>query len=122
GHIRGAAATGAGGGPPAPGKPRSARCQANRKGARADMDVFRLRDHVISDYSNYVRSFLTIHDERIDRLVREEMEGGFLWPDPLIQLNPAFEPGETLEQLIRDGELHPECINIFREKGEDGSL
>ncbi len=86
------------------------------------MDVFRLRNHVIADYSDYVRSFLTIRDERIRRLVQDEMAGGFLWPDPLIQLSPAFEPGESLEELVHNGELHPECVNIFREKGEDGAI
>ncbi len=86
------------------------------------MDVFDLRDKVINDYGAYVRSFLTIKDERIDKLVREEMEAGFLWPDPRIQLNPSFEPGETLQQLIYQGELHPECLNIFRKKDEDGTI
>lgn len=86
------------------------------------MDVFNLRNSVIDDYGAYVRSFLTIKDERIRRFVEEEMSGGFLWPDPLIQLNPSFEAGESLQQLIDGGELHPECINIFREKGEDGSV
>ena len=61
------------------------------------MDVFNLRNEVIADYDAYVRSFLTIKDERIDRLVREEIDGGFLWPDSLIQLNPSFEAGETLQ-------------------------
>ena len=93
-----------------------------RRRGETDVDVFRLRNNVITDYSNYVRSFLTIRNEKIERLVRDEMEGGFLWPDPLIQLNPAFEPGESLETLIKNEELHPECINIFRDKGEDGSV
>ncbi|MYN67231.1 MAG: DEAD/DEAH box helicase [Acidobacteria bacterium] len=86
------------------------------------MDVFSLRDNVIRDYGAYVRSFLTIKDERIRQLVDQEMDTGFLWPDPLIQLSPAFESGDTLQQLIDAGELHPECINIFREKREDGRL
>ncbi len=86
------------------------------------MDVFRLRDQVIEDYSRYVSSFLTIGDERIDRLVHEEMKRGVLWPDPLVQLNPSFEPGETLEELIDRGVLHRECINIFRDKGADGRI
>ncbi len=86
------------------------------------MDVFNLRDRVIGDYSSYIRSFLTIKDERIDRLVREEMDGGILWPDPLIQLNPSFEPGGSFEELVKNGELHPECVNIFRDKREDGSV
>lgn len=42
------------------------------------MDVFSLRNNVIEDYGTYVRSFLTIRDERIRRLVQEEMDGGFL--------------------------------------------
>lgn len=86
------------------------------------MDVFDLRDQVIGDYGRYVRSFLTIRDDRISRLVQQEMDGGFLWPDPLIQLNPAFESGESLQALIDGGHLHPECINIFRDKREDGTI
>jgi len=86
------------------------------------MEVFKLRNKVIEDYGSYVRSFLTIKDERIDGLVRREMEDGFLWPDPLIQLNPSFEPGETLQELINADELHPECINIFRDKQESGTV
>ena len=60
------------------------------------MDVFDLRDQIIKNYGDYVRSFLTIKDQRIEQLVKEELERGFLWPDPLIQLNPAFETGESL--------------------------
>lgn len=77
------------------------------------MDVFSLRNNVVGDYGTYVRSFLTINDERIRRLGQEEMDGWFLWPDPLLQLNPSFEAGDTLQRLIADGELDPECINIF---------
>ena len=84
------------------------------------MDVFDLRDRIIADYGAYVRSFVAIKDERIQRLVSEEMQAGFLWPDPLIQLSPSFEPGDTLQQLIDEQVLHPECINIFRDKREDG--
>src|SRR5271157_2460588 len=84
------------------------------------MDVFELRNAVIADYSAYVRSFLTIRDERIRALVDEELTGGFLWPEPLIQLNPAFEPGESLKALVDGGHLHPECLRIFAAKNEDG--
>ena len=86
------------------------------------MDVFNLRNSVVGDYGTYVRSFLTIKDPRIQQLVQKELDGGFLWPDPLIQLNPSFEAGETLQQLIAAGALHPECINIFRDKREDGTV
>jgi very-short-patch-repair endonuclease len=86
------------------------------------MDVFKLRNEIIGDYGNYVRSFLTIKDQEIEQLVSREMEGGFLWPDPLIQLNPSFERGESFAELIKNDELHPECLNIFRDKRADGSV
>lgn len=77
------------------------------------MDVFALRNGVVDDYSDYVRSFITIKDERIQQLVEQELADGALWPDPIVQLNPAFEPGESLEQLVAQGVLHPECQRIF---------
>lgn len=86
------------------------------------MDVFSLRKNVIGDYGDYVRSFLIIKDERIQQLVQEEMQAGLLWPEALIQLNPSFEDGETFQELIANGELHPECLNIFRDKREDGTI
>lgn len=80
------------------------------------MDVFDLRSQVIEEYADYVSSFLTIRDERIRALVNREMGSGILWPEPLIQLNPAFEPGDSIDQLISRDELHPLCREIFCDK------
>lgn len=80
------------------------------------VDVFELRNSVISGYASYVRSFITIRDERIAGHVDAELERGCLWPDSLIQLNPSFEPGEPLSELVAEGLLHPECERIFRHK------
>jgi len=85
------------------------------------MDVFALRDRLIRDYADYVRSFITIRDFRIDKQVREELAAGRLWPDPLIQLNPTFEPAGTVDELVGEGVLHSECSRIFkRDKDADG--
>ncbi|MGK4008494.1 DEAD/DEAH box helicase [Sorangium sp. So ce1036] len=83
------------------------------------MDVFELSKQVVSDYGSYISSFLTIRDDRIRAYVDHQLADGFLWPQPLIQLNPAFEPGEPLRKLVDDGVLHPECLKIFAVK--DGS-
>lgn len=40
--------------------------------------------------------------------------GGLLWLDPLIELNPSFEPGESIDDLVEEGVLHSECARIFR--------
>ena len=84
------------------------------------MDVFKLRNEVIGDYASYVRSFFTIRDQEIAKTVEANLKAGRLWPEPLIQLNPAFEPGPTTEALVEEGLLHPTCEQIFRRKPEDG--
>src|SRR5512146_3268382 len=78
-----------------------------------EVDVFGLRQQVIGDYASYIRSFFTIRDERIRTKVDAALAEGHLWPDPLLQLSPAFEPGETIDELIASGDLHPETRKIF---------
>jgi ATP-dependent helicase YprA (DUF1998 family)/very-short-patch-repair endonuclease len=83
------------------------------------MDVFQLRQNVVDDYASYVRSFLRIKDSRIRATVDEALNGGLLWPEPLIQLNPSFEPGGYVDDLVGEV-LHPKCAEIFRKnKTED---
>ena len=84
------------------------------------MNVFDLRSRLTSDYSAFVRSFMSIRDQRIFEKVDTELSAGLLWPEPLIQLNPSFMPGETVDELVADNVLHEECSRIFRRnKGED---
>jgi hypothetical protein len=54
------------------------------------LDVFRLRDKVIEDYSEYIRSFLANRDERIKGHIESELDAGALWPEP----SPAGSPDE----------------------------
>jgi ATP-dependent helicase YprA (DUF1998 family)/very-short-patch-repair endonuclease len=80
------------------------------------VDAFAIRDRLVRDYADYVRSFITVKDPRMQEYVDGVLAGGTLWPEPLIQLNPAFEPGESLHDLVADNALHPECERIFRIK------
>src|SRR3954465_3401792 len=82
------------------------------------MNVFRLRDQLIAHYSDYVRSFIQIRDDRIREHVEQRLDDGMLWPDPLIQLNPSFEPGAWIDDLVEEGVLHRECARVFRIKQE----
>ncbi len=84
------------------------------------MDVFALRDQLVSDYRHYAESFLTIKDDRIRGHVAQELDKGLLWPDPALQLNPAFESGGLVDELVADGVLHQECSKIFRVGKEPG--
>jgi ATP-dependent helicase YprA (DUF1998 family) len=86
------------------------------------LNIFGLRERVIRDYSGYVRSFLEIRDARIDNHVEHALQDGYLWPEPLVQLNPAFEPGDSLADLVAAGTLHPECPRVFADKDETGAI
>ncbi len=63
------------------------------------MNVFALRRRLLDDYREYVTSFVRIRDPRIQELVEREIEDGLLWPPARIQLNPAFAPGGTIDEL-----------------------
>jgi hypothetical protein len=69
-----------------------------------------------------VRSFITVKDRRMKEYVDDVLAGGTLWPEPLIQLNPAFEPGESFQDLVSDNALHAECERIFRIKSAADSI
>jgi ATP-dependent helicase YprA (DUF1998 family) len=78
------------------------------------MNIFKFRDQLIDDYQSYVTSFIKIADPRIREFAEGCFEKGALWPEPLIQLNPTFKPGKTIEELTAEGLLHPVCSEIFR--------
>ncbi len=78
------------------------------------MDVFRLRKKLVDDYASFISSFIEIRDERISERAQQEIAEGLLWPDPLIQLNPGFEPASTIDELVDTGILHQLCKDVFR--------
>lgn len=83
------------------------------------MNIFKLRNELVSEYSNYVDSFLQMRDQRIREYVDQEIDAGLFWPNPLIQLNPAFEAGASVDELVDDGVLDEGCRRAFRAKSED---
>lgn len=82
------------------------------------MDVFKLRDDVIHNYAEYVRSFVRIREPRLRNFVDESLTDQALWPQPLIQMNPSFEAGGWIDDLVERGTLHQKCKDVFRIKTE----
>ena len=78
------------------------------------MDIFQYREDLIGDYSAYVKGFLGVQDAEIERFINSRLDGGFLWPEPLVQLNPAFVHGPTIDELVDQKRLHATCREIFR--------
>ncbi|GIV55415.1 MAG: DEAD/DEAH box helicase [Candidatus Kapaibacterium sp.] len=70
---------------------------------------------VLDDYGAFVRSFLHIADERIrDFVERELRDGRYLWPEPMVQISPAYERAEDVDTLAQRGVLHPDTHATFR--------
>ncbi|HRI68554.1 MAG TPA: DEAD/DEAH box helicase [Polyangium sp.] len=78
------------------------------------MDVFTLRDKVIGEYKHFATSFTTIHAKDIDSQVRAIYDQERYWPEPLIQINPNYQPARTVDELIAEKMLDPGCGTIFR--------
>ncbi len=77
------------------------------------MDIFKLRNEIMDDYESYIKSFINIHDDDIREKVASELNSGKLWPEPLIQFNPAYETHGNIDDLILDGTLHEDINDIF---------
>lgn len=78
------------------------------------MNVFEFREKLVTDYSYFTRSFTRIKAEDIKDFVDHEYDSQKYWPAPLIQVNPNFRQGSTVQQLVDAGVLHPACSRIFR--------
>jgi ATP-dependent helicase YprA (DUF1998 family) len=87
----------------------------------ANLDVFALRDQLVADYGRYAESFFAIRDYRIREHVEAEVQRGALWPEPPLQLNPAFEEGGLVDELVAEGVLDEQCGGIFRVGKSGGS-
>ncbi len=76
--------------------------------------IFDLHERVLSNYCDFIRSFFLIADDRarafVDKALEEE---GHLWPEPLVQLSPAYELGQSVDELAREGLIAQETARIF---------
>lgn len=77
------------------------------------MSIFTLSENLIQEYANYVQSFLNINDTRIREYVENKFDEKTLWPEPLLQVNPTFEPADNVADLCAPDMLHPLMGKIF---------
>lgn len=64
------------------------------------LDAFALRDEVVDTYAAYARGFTRISDPEVAKVVEGSLDGGELWPDPWVQINPTFKVEATTEDLV----------------------
>jgi ATP-dependent helicase YprA (DUF1998 family) len=78
------------------------------------MDVFDLRRQIVEDYANFARSFTRIKAADLRDQINAIYANDQFWPEPLLQVSPCFEAGETVDELARHGEIDPTTARIFR--------
>lgn len=86
------------------------------------MDVFAFREELIAEYERFSRSFISIRAADIRQVVDEAYDSGRFWPASLIELNPNFVPGGSIEEFVANGTLDAECAKIFRIKNPTDPL
>jgi len=77
------------------------------------MEILALHKRAVERYQSYIRSFIDIRDDDIRQEVTAQLDSGKLWPEPLIQFNPAYKSGKSIETLVKDGVLRPELAKVF---------
>lgn len=82
------------------------------------MNVFELRKNLVDNYASFVKSFFYVRSPLLRQHIDEQLDKGLLWPEPLLQLSPAYERGDSIQELtqVLEQPLHPECERIFRVK------
>ena len=78
------------------------------------MNIFDTHKKIIGGYSDYIKSFIYISDPEIKLKVEESLSEGLLWPQPLLQFNPAYEMAGSIEEIIDSGLLHNDFRHIFK--------
>ncbi len=78
------------------------------------MNIFQSHNKIVGDYASYITSFINISDEQIEQKVKNELEAGKLWPQPLLLFNPAYQQVGSISEIVDSGLLTKEAKDIFR--------
>lgn len=76
------------------------------------VDILQYHRTVIEEYEKYIKGFIRIKDPKIREAVEAYIADKKLWPQPLIQFNPGYEPGIPFGQIANAG-VHSECGALF---------
>ncbi len=81
------------------------------------MDIFDLDRCLVEDYERFARSFTTIRAADVRQQVDSIYASGRFWPESIVSINPHFQLGDSLSQLVAEGTLHERTEQVFRIDG-----
>ena len=76
-----------------------------------------MREQLVSEYRSYLESSIRVSDPQIDDFIKQQLSDGAAWPDPVLQLNPAFKSDKRgdLGALAEQGVILPGTAKFFGE-------
>ena len=80
------------------------------------MDVFSLNGNLLDQYKKFARSFTRIRSSELQQKVDDLYAGQRFWPEPLLQLNPHYEGGGSVQGLVGPKGLTADCAQIFKDQ------
>lgn len=87
------------------------------------IDIFKFRDDIISHYQAFSQGFTQISAADIYDYVKKQFEYYKRFcPDPLIQITPNYQTHGSINELVEQGILHPDCAKIFQFNGKSLTL
>jgi hypothetical protein len=67
------------------------------------IDIFEFHRKVMTSYQEFAGSFIDIDDPQIIQHFENENAKNLMWPDPLIQFNPSYMPGMSVQKSMTSG-------------------
>lgn len=77
------------------------------------MNILNIHQEILSGYRSYIESFIDIFDDDIRTEVKMRLEDGTLWPEPLVQFNPAYQRALSIDDLVQEKTLCSEMESVF---------
>ncbi len=78
------------------------------------MKAIEFDSNLVERYASFSRSFTKIRAADLWAAIDAEYAAGRFWPDSLLSLNPRYEAGESVAELVASGELDEATGAIFR--------
>lgn len=78
------------------------------------MKAFDFDSYLIDRYASFSRSFTKVRTEDLSTAIQDEYSAGRFWPDSLLSLNPRYESGPSIDELVATGDLDEATGQIFR--------
>ena len=85
-------------------------------------NVFDIRNRMIDDFKSFSESFVSPKASDISGYLSDESYQKKYWPDPLLQINPHYATGDSIDSLVDDGTLSEPCRKIFQRNGRPMQL